>query len=234
MNARESILSRVRTACGRASETMPNNATSTDQNSGDLQHRAQLLANFPESVRQRLNNPQPLTQPPNSKHSIDELIRKMESVQISVVRLQSNADVVAAVDWFQQEQGIEGELTVAPSLNALEWPAQTRFGPATGKESTSVTTAVAAVAETGSVAFASDEHTPTTLNFLPENHIVVVHESQVVDRTEDVWTYVRSMPAVPRAVNLVTGPSRTGDIEQTIEIGAHGPKRMHVLLVAAD
>ena len=125
-------------------------------------------------------------------------------------------------------------MTVAPSLNALEWSAQTRFGPASGKESTSVTTAVAAVAETGSIAFASDEQTPTTLNFLPENHIVVLHESQIVDRIEDVWIQIRSMPAIPRAVNLVTGPSRTGDIEQTIEIGAHGPKRMHVLLVAAN
>ncbi len=234
MNARESILCRVRAACGRASETTPNVATSTDLSSGGIQNRAQLLAEFPESVRQRLSNPQPMTQPKKPERSTDELIRQMEAVQISVVRLQSTADVVAAVDWYLQDQGIEGELTVAPSLNALEWSAQTRFGPASGKESTSVTTAVAAVAETGSIAFASDEQTPTTLNFLPENHIVVLHESQIVDRIEDVWTQIRSMPAIPRAVNLVTGPSRTGDIEQTIEIGAHGPKRMHVMLVAAN
>jgi len=39
--------------------------------------------------------------------------------------------------------------------------------------------------------------------------------------------------SVPRALNLITGPSRTADIEQTIELGAHGPKRMHVLLVAS-
>ena len=37
--------------------------------------------------------------------------------------------------------------------------------------------------------------------------------------------------AMPRTVNTVTGPSRTGDIEQQLELGAHGPRRMHILLV---
>jgi len=247
MNARESILRRVRAASGRASETSPDVATSSNVVSGNFsdsgndssnkRSRAQLLAMLPESVQQRLGNPRPLTQPQiqkDGKDATEKLISQMESVQMSVVRLQSTADVVAAVDWYLQDQGIEGELTVGPSLNALDWPAQTRFGPASGTESTSVTTALAAVAETGSIALASDEQTPTTLNFLPENHIVVLHESQIVDRMEDVWTQLRSMPGIPRAVNLVTGPSRTGDIEQTIELGAHGPRRMHVLLVAAS
>jgi len=240
MNSRDAILSRVRTACGRPGEKDPDIATPGAE-SGDaesefarVRSRAELLAMLPDSVQQRLNNPKPLTQPKIPTAATDELIRQMEAVQMSVVRLQSKADVVAAVDWYLQDQGIEGELTVSPSLNALQWTAQTRFGSATGTESTSVTTALAAVAETGSIALASDEQTPSTLNFLPENHIVVLHESQIVSRTEDVWTQLRSMSGIPRAVNLVTGPSRTGDVEQTIELGAHGPRRMHVLLIAAD
>lgn len=232
MNARDAILKRVSAACGRSDDPIYAKKTPIDVESGN-QARAEILAMLPESVQQRLSNPQPLTQPPVSTSSTDELIRQMEAVQMSVVRLQSTADVVAAVDFYLQDQDIQGELTVGPSLNALDWPEQTRFGSATGTESTSVTTALAAVAETGSIALASDEQTPTTLNFLPENHIVVLHESQIVDRMEDVWTQLRTMPGIPRAVNLVTGPSRTGDIEQTIELGAHGPRRMHVLLVAA-
>jgi len=232
----------VRAACGRVSEAQANEAaensvTSIDAGSAgfaETRSRAQVLAKLPDSVQRRLSDPQPLTQPQIPKDTTDELIRQMEAVQMSVVRLQSTADVVAAVDWYLQDQGIEGELIVGPSLNALDWPEQTRFGPASGSESTSVTTALAAVAETGSIALASDEQTPTTLNFLPENHIVVLHESQIVDRIEDVWTQLRLMSGIPRTVNLVTGPSRTGDIEQTIELGAHGPRRMHVLLVAAS
>jgi hypothetical protein len=38
---------------------------------------------------------------------------------------------------------------------------------------------------------------------------------------------------MPRTVNLITGPSRTGDIEQTIELGAHGPRRLHIILDAS-
>jgi len=230
MNSRDSILSRVRAANGRTDSLEPEDNTVL----ANGQSRAQLLAKLPESVRERLTNPKPLTQPQIPDATTDEMIRQMEAVQMSVVRLQSIADVVGAVDWYLQDQGIDGELTVGPSLNTLDWPTHTRFGAASGTESTSVTTALAAVAETGSIALASDEQTPSTLNFLPENHIVVLHESQVVKRMEDVWTKVRSLPGIPRAVNLVTGPSRTGDIEQTIELGAHGPRRMHVLLIAAD
>jgi L-lactate dehydrogenase complex protein LldG len=36
---------------------------------------------------------------------------------------------------------------------------------------------------------------------------------------------------LPRTVNLITGPSRTGDIEQRIQLGAHGPRRLHIVLV---
>jgi len=232
MNARDAILKRVRAACGRTDDTK-SDLRKTVSESGNAHGRAELLAMLPEPVQQRLNHPQPLTQPRIPTDITDELIRQMEAVQMSVVRVQSTADVVAAVEVYLQDQGIEGELTVAPALDALHWPAQTRFGSASGTESTSVTTALAAVAETGSIALASGEQTPSTLNFLPENHIVVLHESQIVERLEDVWTQLRAMPGIPRAVNLVTGPSRTGDIEQTIELGAHGPRRMHVLLVAA-
>jgi L-lactate dehydrogenase complex protein LldG len=80
----------------------------------------------------------------------------------------------------------------------------------------------------------SGAHTPTTLNFLPETHIVVVRRDQVVATYEDGWDRLRAATkteALPRAINFVTGPSRTADIEQHIELGAHGPRRLHIVLV---
>jgi L-lactate dehydrogenase complex protein LldG len=77
---------------------------------------------------------------------------------------------------------------------------------------------------------------PTTLNFLPETHIVVLPKSAVTGSYEDVWDRLRQHVGegvMPRTVNLVTGPSRTGDIEQTIELGAHGPRRLHIILLDA-
>ena len=76
--------------------------------------------------------------------------------------------------------------------------------------------------------------TPSTLNFVPDNHIVVVHASQVVSHFEDVWAQWRaSGRPLPRTVNIISGPSRTADIEMTIQLGAHGPRRLHIVLVAA-
>ena len=51
---------------------------------------------------------------------------------------------------------------------------------------------------------------------------------------EDAWDRLRAAEGegrLPRTVNFITGPSRTGDIEQTIQMGAHGPRRLHVILV---
>ncbi len=76
---------------------------------------------------------------------------------------------------------------------------------------------------------------PTTLNFLPDNHIVVVDAEDVAADFESVFARLRArFPSrqLPRVVNMITGPSRSADIEQTLILGAHGPRRLHVILVA--
>ena len=77
----------------------------------------------------------------------------------------------------------------------------------------------------------SGPRTPTTLNFLPDTHIAVVRADQVVATYEDGWDRLRADGPLPRAVNFITGPSRTGDIEQRIVLGAHGPRRLHIVVV---
>lgn len=229
MSARTAILNRVQQACGRKANELVSEDSSASNTS-----RVDLLNTMPADVQQRLSDPTPLTQPAVTGALTDALIAQMESVQITVVRLQSSSDVIEAVDWYLTEQGIDGGISVSPSLQHLDWQDNVRFGAATGTEQTSVTSAYAAIAETGSIALASGASTPATLNFLPENHLVVLYESQVVEHLEDVWSQLRKTAELPRAINLVTGPSRTGDIEQTIELGAHGPRRMHVMLVAGE
>ena len=86
----------------------------------------------------------------------------------------------------------------------------------------------------GTMVFVSGPEHPTTLNLLPDNHVVVVRKSQVVGTYEQMMERLRARygeAAMPRTVNTVTGPSRTGDIEQTMQLGAHGPRRMHIVLV---
>ena len=98
-------------------------------------------------------------------------------------------------------------------------------------DAVSLTPCLAAVAETGTLMLVSGPQTPTTLNFLPDTHIVVVYAEQVVATYEDGWDLLRTHGEMPRNVNFITGPSRTGDIEQRIQLGAHGPRRLHIVLI---
>ncbi|MEZ5579927.1 MAG: LUD domain-containing protein [Candidatus Competibacteraceae bacterium] len=64
---------------------------------------------------------------------------------------------------------------------------------------------------------------PTTLNFLPDTHIVVLRADRIVGAYEDAWDLLRARGlGMPRTVNFITGPSRSADIEQTVQMGAHG------------
>ena len=90
------------------------------------------------------------------------------------------------------------------------------------------------VAETGTLVMASGPDNPTTLNFLPDTHIVVVDAKDIAGDYETVWARVREkfgIDALPRAINMITGPSRSADIAQILILGAHGPRRLHVLVV---
>ncbi|UCE89233.1 MAG: lactate utilization protein [Pseudomonadota bacterium] len=115
------------------------------------------------------------------------------------------------------------------------WPAELDLQqrPARDGDRVSLTGAFAAVAETGSLVLRSGARRPTTLNFLPEHHIVLLHRAAVVPHFEDAWTKLRATgEALPRTVNIITGPSRTADVEQTIAMGAHGPRCLHVIFVS--
>ncbi len=213
--ARERVLGRISAALGRE-----RSIASVDQ--------------LPADVSDRISRHQRHTLPTIGDDLVGRLITQMEAVLMSVVRLQSRSDVVEAVRFYCASEGIDGPMTVSPALADLDWPAETGVGAASGVELTSVTPCLAAVAETGSVALASHAATPATLNFLPDNHIIVLYENQVVAHVDDALAKMRDLDPLPRALNFVTGPSRTGDIEQTIEIGAHGPRRMHVLLLPGD
>ena len=216
MTARAAILARIGNALDPAA---------------DWQQRQ---AGRPDAVSSRLQQHPGSTRPGLTGDLTEMLITRMEAAETSVVKLQTLADVPQAVAEYQREHGIDGETTVAPALGALDWPADWRLDAASGIEITSITPCLVAVAETGSVVVVSGAGTPATLNFLPENHLVVLHESQIVAHMEDVWPQLRAMDPMPRATTMVTGPSRTADIEQTLEIGAHGPRRVHVMLVAGE
>ncbi len=107
-----------------------------------------------------------------------------------------------------------------------------REGRAEGSDVVSLQHGFAGIAETGTLMLPSAPERPTTLNLLAETALVLLRASRVVGAYEEAWDLLRGeLGALPRNVMLVTGVSRSADIEQTLELGAHGPRRLHVLLV---
>ncbi len=158
----------------------------------------------------------------------------------TVARIASLDQVPAALADYLKAANLAPRLRLAPSpeLENLPWDGQplieVETGRAQGSDQVSLTGAVAGIAETGTLLLASGPEAPTTLNFLPDSHVVVLKASQVVGSYEDAWDRLREKfgpDGLPRTVNFITGPSRTADIEQTIQLGAHGPRRLHILLV---
>ncbi len=107
-------------------------------------------------------------------------------------------------------------------------------GPSDGHDLNAVSAAFAGIAETGTLALVSGPDNPTTLNFLPDNHIVVLPREAIEADYESVFAKLRNVYGkgeAPRTLNFITGPSRSADIEQTLLLGAHGPRRLHIVVV---
>lgn len=162
-----------------------------------------------------------------------------ERAQASVAEVASAADVPSEIARFLRDSNLPATLRMGEDarLASMPWGATTleiARGASDGHDLNAVTAAFAAVAESGTLALDSGPDNPTTLNFLPDNHFVVVAASDIVGDYESVWRKLRARygkGAMPRTVNLVTGPSRSADIEQTLLLGAHGPRRLHIVIV---
>jgi len=164
----------------------------------------------------------------------------VEAAAGSAAILPSSDDVPAAVAALLRRHNLPMQVRRGddPRLAALPWDRERTLevstGASDGHQLVSVSHAIAGVAETGTLVMASGPDNPTTLNFLPDTHIIVVDAKDIAGDYETVWALIREtfgIDALPRAINLITGPSRSADIAQILILGAHGPRRLHVLIV---
>ncbi len=160
-----------------------------------------------------------------------------QAAAATVEEIESVHDIPAAAASFLKANDLPARLRLAADarLAGLDWgEVETLSGPAAPQDKAGLSWAFCGIAETGTLMMVSGPDSPVTLNFLPDNHIVALRAGDIAGAYEDAWDKLRAQmgeAAMPRAVNWITGPSRTADIEQTLVLGAHGPRKLHILLV---
>jgi L-lactate dehydrogenase complex protein LldG len=162
-----------------------------------------------------------------------------ERAKASVAEVAQASDVPNEIARYLRDANLPATLRMGGDsrLVAMPWgetALELSHGPSEGHDLNGLSAAFAAVAESGTLALCSGADNPTTLNFLPDNHVVVVFARDVVADYEGVWRNLRARfgkGEMPRTLNFITGPSRSADIEQTLLLGAHGPRRLHIVVV---
>jgi L-lactate dehydrogenase complex protein LldG len=155
-----------------------------------------------------------------------------------VIEVAAAAEIPAAIAAYLGARNLPLRVRVGadPFLASLSWTGELArdFGVALPNDTAGLSRALAGVAETGTLVLASGADNPTTLALLPETHLVVVRRETIVGSYEDAVALISAelgSEALPHALNLVSGASRTGDIGGRIVVGAHGPRRLAVILI---
>lgn len=154
-----------------------------------------------------------------------------------VRRLKSLRDVPATVADVLRGRNMKAALhlpTNSPLEDLLHWdtaPGLAREHTPPGPEDAAIALAPFAIAETGTLVYPARDNSPASWHFRPGLEIAIICASSILPDFETVVARLKAKDDMPSTLNLVTGPSRTGDIEQTLELGAHGPKALVVLMV---
>ncbi|MDD1790931.1 LutC/YkgG family protein [Burkholderia gladioli] len=215
--ARRNIFARIRAAQGRQAEP----------DALEREQAADYLARHPAGPR-----------PPMPDDAVGLLARfteEAERMSTTVEAVDTLAEVPAAAARYLQARSLAARAIAWRTLADIDWASaglEVDLRKPVEGDLVGITGCFCASAETGSLVLLSGPDTYASAALLPETHLVVVPASRIVAGHEDVFALIRAERGeLPRAVNIVSGPSRTGDIEQTIILGAHGPYRVHAIIV---
>jgi L-lactate dehydrogenase complex protein LldG len=220
VNAREAVLANIRRSLGVAGDEAPRRF-----------EVAARLAEAPAGVVPRRGQG-------DLEARVATFRAEAERAQASVAEVAMLAQVPEEVARFLRDSNSSATLRMGADerLAAMPWSGtsiEIRTGASDGHDLNALSVAFAGVAETGTLALVSGADNPTTLNFLPENQIVVIRRDEIVADYESVFSKLRQVygkGGAPRTLNFITGPSRSADIEQTLLLGAHGPRRLHIVV----
>lgn len=220
MNSRADILGRVRAKLNRT----PENASA-----GRAAIEATLAA--------RARGPRPAIDPQQSALAA-RFTEKSLAYASTVDQVATSAEAPTAVARYLAGLMLPMNAVVWPALAGLDWSGAgvaVEARAAQDADLVGITGCFCAIAETGTLMLCGSPEAPASISLLPETHIALVPASRIVAGMEEGFALARAeLGQLPRAVNFVSGPSRTGDIEQTIVLGAHGPYRVHLILLTDE
>jgi len=215
--ARRNILARIRAASGRTAQPEPD----------ELEAAADYLARHPAGPRPPM--------PQDSEGLVARFIAEARLMATTVDEVQTLEQVPAAAAQYLSAGALPARAVAWRELEPLPWAQaglSIEFRNPQDADLIGITGCFCATAETGSLALLSGPGTEVSTGLLPETHIAIVPASRIVAGHEEAFALMRAERGqLPRAVNFISGPSRTGDIEQTIVLGAHGPYRVHAIVV---
>jgi L-lactate dehydrogenase complex protein LldG len=219
--SREAVLGRVRRALGK---TGPDDAARDAAQAYVAAHAHGPRPAMPEDLVQRFLNRA------SDMASTVERIASVQEIPAAVARYLAALTLPASLAMQQSRSGV-----CWPEFGGLDWQSQDlhiEARPTAGDDRIGITGTFCAIAETGTLVLITGEPWPIASALLPDTHFAVVRADRIVSGMEEAFALVRAeRPTMPRALNLISGPSRTGDIEQTIVLGAHGPYRVHILVL---
>ncbi|HUJ48192.1 MAG TPA: LUD domain-containing protein [Rhizomicrobium sp.] len=165
---------------------------------------------------------------------VADFARHAQFAHAEVRVLKSEADVPAAIADLLRSKNLPAVIHLPPNAPELAWssaPGLSLERAPPGPEDAALAIAPVAIAETGTVVFPSRTDAPASWHFRAGFEIAIVRAENIVPHMEVALARLKREGNLPSTVNFVTGPSRTGDIEQTLELGAHGPKNLAILVV---
>jgi len=219
--ARDAVLARVKKALGATGDRAAANADAERYITGQAQGPrpampTDLLAKFMKRA--------------TDMQSTVERVADVTLIPAAVARYVNALELPPSLASQKSHKGV-----CWPEFEGLDWKGASlviEARPTIGNDRLGITGTFCAIAETGTLVVLSGANAPTATTLLPDTHVAVVRADRIVSGMEEAFALVRKeRGSLPRAINMISGPSRTGDVEQTIVLGAHGPFRVHIVVV---
>jgi L-lactate dehydrogenase complex protein LldG len=193
--------------------------------------RDDILASIRSRPRPNAPKPEPYRAPSIAAGLVSAFAARAEAVDTEIRILEREDEIPAAVAEILRAHNLAARIHLPPQsdIAGMNWRMDVEC-TAPGPDETTVTRAPLAIAETGTLIQPARDASPASWHFRPGFEITILRESDIVAHFEDALAILKKNK-LPATINLITGPSRTGDIEQTLELGAHGPKALAVLIV---